>query len=393
MINLNFRTHFLANAMIAVSLVSPVLGSADALARAGMGRSSGRSMSRPMNRPAQPAYTPQPRPATPTAAPSQPGMAPSPTSPMSNGAGANNYRPPTAPLNQSQGGGFMRNMAGAVAGGFLGSMLFSGVSRAFNGSSTPGLAQPEGTEGTKPGGGIGLLEILLFAGLAFLGYRFWKGRQEKLAYGTNSLDYNSLGSSPPDFQTYRSETTPFLSDPTIGQPHPQLQPGPIDTYGNLGAVGTRALESLSQTGSDDQMRLQNAARDIFYRVQTAWSRRDLSGVRGLLAPELKESLELDLGELIRNKKFNRLENISITDIQVLKAWEEPGETCCSVKITAYMLDYTVEEGGDRVISGSNQDPIRFEEVWTFSKPQMSAATLGVASNTDGWVLAGIEQLA
>ncbi len=386
MIYPHFRTNLFANAIVVVSFLSPMtlaVGSADALARAGMGRSSGRSMSRPMNRPAQPAYTPQPRPAAPMGAPTSP-------APASGPAAANNYRQPPPPINQSAGGGFMRNMGTAVAGGFLGSMLFSGVSRAFNGgSSAPSGTQAGGAEGTKPGGGIGLLEILLFAGLAFLGYRFWKGRQEKLAYDSHSLGSRSLGSAPQDFQSsYRSETTPFLSDPSIGQVGQS-----VESYGNLGAVGSQTLEDLSYPGSEEQKRLQNAARDIFYRVQTAWSRRDLSGVRGLLAPELKASLELDLEELTRSKKFNRLENISITDIQILKAWEEPGETCCSVKITAYMLDFTVDEVSQRVMSGSDQDPVRFEEVWTFSKPRMAGATLGVASNTDGWVLAGIEQVA
>jgi predicted lipid-binding transport protein (Tim44 family) len=315
---------------------------------------------------------------------------------MANGAGANNYRQPPAPINQSQGGGFMRNMAGAVAGGFLGSMLFSGVSRAFNGSSTPSGTQPLGTEGSTNrgrGGGIGLLEILLFGGLAYLGYRFWKGRQEKLAYDSGSLgsspvDSGVLGSTPQDFRSYRSETTPFLSDPSIGPVGV-----PVETYDPRGAGGSRTLESLSEPGSAEQKQLYNAARDIFYRVQTAWSRRDLSGVRGLLAPGLKASLETDLEDLTRSKKFNRLENISITDLEIVKAWEEPGEICCSVKITAYLLDYMVDEGSQQVMSGSNQEPVRFEEIWTFSKPQMATTTLGVSSSADGWVLAGIEQLA
>ena len=58
----------------------------------------------------------------------------------------------------------MRNMAGGIMGGMLGSMLFRGSAGA-------------GTGGMGGGGGIGLFEIALLAGIGYLIYRFIKKRR------------------------------------------------------------------------------------------------------------------------------------------------------------------------------------------------------------------------
>ena len=57
-------------------------------------------------------------------------------------------------------------MMGGLAGGFLGSMLFGGMG---------GL----GGDGLGGGGGVGMLEIILLGGLAYLGYRFFMKRRQE----------------------------------------------------------------------------------------------------------------------------------------------------------------------------------------------------------------------
>jgi predicted lipid-binding transport protein (Tim44 family) len=73
------------------------------------------------------------------------------------------YAPRPAPFQQQGGGGFMRSMAGGIMGGMLGSMLFGGVAGA-------------GSNGTG-GGGIGLFEIALLAGIGYLIYRFIRNKR------------------------------------------------------------------------------------------------------------------------------------------------------------------------------------------------------------------------
>ncbi|WP_337833277.1 hypothetical protein [Geoanaerobacter pelophilus] len=73
------------------------------------------------------------------------------------------YAPASSPFQQQAGGGFMRSMAGGMMGGLLGGMLFSSLG--FAGTGAMG------------GGGIGLFEIVLLAGIGYLIYRYIKKKR------------------------------------------------------------------------------------------------------------------------------------------------------------------------------------------------------------------------
>ena len=120
----------------------------EAFARVGGSRSSGSRGSRSMSTPTRP-Y----QPSTPSSTATPPSTSTSAT--------------PPAQVPPPQTGGFMRGMMGGLAGGFLGSMLFGGWAMG----------------GLGDGGGVGILEIILLGGLAYLGYRFFmKRRQEQAAW-------------------------------------------------------------------------------------------------------------------------------------------------------------------------------------------------------------------
>lgn len=80
--------------------------------------------------------------------------------------------PAPGPFQQQAGSGFLRSMAGGLAGGMLGSMLFSSFAGAGSGYGSTG------------GGGIGLFEIALLAGIGYFLYRYVKGRRKN-----NATDY------------------------------------------------------------------------------------------------------------------------------------------------------------------------------------------------------------
>src|ERR1051325_5126243 len=122
----NRRITFLALSVFAFLGLSQIVFENYAEARAGGGRSGGFRGSRSYQAPARPGQPTSPRrEASPT--PQQPAP----------------YTP--------AGGGFMRGLGTAILGGFLGSMLFSGIANAgFGGFG---------------GSGFGLIEILLLAGL------------------------------------------------------------------------------------------------------------------------------------------------------------------------------------------------------------------------------------
>ncbi len=234
-------------------------------------------------------------------------------------------------------GSMMRNIAGGMAGGFLGSMLFSSMGNAA------------GVTGASGAGGIGMLEILLIAGLAYFGFRWWKSRQQQSAYAGTST-YRMAANN--NHQQYGANS---LS-------------GGIDSKRFLAFAG-EAIE-------------QEQASDIFFKIQGAWTRRDLTSAYDLVTEEMKDVFEAEMTELRQRKEINRLENIAVRRAEVTDNWSEDGHSYAKVRFTANLLDYTVNEVNGDVVAGSATEPVKFEEDWIF------AQTAGSKS----WRLAGIEQI-
>lgn len=304
--------------LAAVLLVSVTVMEFEAHARAGGGsRSMGSAGSRSYSRPASP--TPQSTPYRSQQA------APAPS-----------YQPPAS-------GGFLRSMAGGMVGGMLGGMLFRSLG--FGGMG-----------GGMGGGGIGLFEILLLAGIGYLIYRFVKKNREAASGSTFEPEIYREGAVTPISQGYQS-TVPKIQDVDAGLAHIRQ----FDQY-------------------FDENRYKDLVMDNFFKIQGAWMNRDLSPVQGILTDEMRRIFQTDIDKLIRDKQINRLENIAVRNVEIVEAWQESGQDFINTLIYANLLDYTTDEAGS-VQSGSKNDPVKFEEYWTFTRP--------VGNNP--WKLTAIDQ--
>ena len=291
-----------------------------AFARVGGGGTSGSRGSRGMStpsRPSSPSLPAAPSPGAPTS-----GAAPSP------GPTPSQYPPP-------QGGGFLRGLAG----GFIGSMLFGRTG--YGGDAGGG------------GGGIGLFEILLLGGLGYLGYRYFVKRRQEPAY------------APQQFQ----ETAPGPYAPA---------PAALDASVEERKKGLGYIRRMDP--SFDEKTFGETASDIFFKLQGAWTRRDIAMAAGLLTDEMRGILQRDADELKAKRQFNRLENIAVRSVEIAEAWQESGQDYITVLFQANLLDYTTDEAG-KVLSGSDSAPVKFEEFWTFTRPVGSG----------GWRLSAIQQ--
>ena len=283
----------------------------EAFARVGGSRSSGSRGSRTMSTPTRPSA-----PSTPSSTATSPSTSTSAT--PTQGATPSQVPPP-------QTGGFMRGMMGGLAGGFLGSMLFGGMG---------------GAGGLGDGGGVGILEIILLCGLAYLGYRFFmKRRQEQAAWSPQG-----------------GGTTPG----------PYAVPAAVaDTAAEDRNKGLEYIRRMDP--AFDEKAFGETASDAFFRLQGGWTRRDLSPVSGLLTGEMRATLQADADALKAKGQINRLENISVRNVEITEAWQESGNEYVTVLFQANLLDYTTDEAG-KVLSGSDAVPVKFEEFWTFTRP-------------------------
>ena len=263
---------------------------------------------------------------------------------------------PSAPASQPWGGGgFLRSLAGGIAGGFLGSLLFSGLGYGAGFGGLGGF-----------GGGIGLLEILLFAGIAFAVVAYLRRRnQEGFAgahgghFGMGSSGHGGgCGSSPAEH----------------GDTALEEAPGPKDLRRGLAEVSAVA-------SSFDAERFPEEAMDLFFRIQGAWANRDLAPVRELLGPEVRQEFQMLIDTLKAEGKINRLENIAVRRSEIREAWVEAGRPFVTIHFVANLLDYTVEEATGRIAAGSKESPVKFEEYWTFVRPSAGSS----------WQLTAIQQ--
>ncbi len=299
-------TVLMALSLFAVMCLSQVVLESYVEARAGGGRSGGFRGSRSYQSPAQPTQPSQPRRET-TPPPQQPA--------------------PLAP----QSGGFMRGLGTAVLGGFLGSMLFSGLAHGFDGLGGFG------------GSGFGMIEILLFGGLAYFLYR--KFRSPAAASGFGSMQYQD--SQP--YTQYTSASAPIQEAPVAND-----------------QIDYRSLTMMDHSFDPD--RFLKTAQDNFFKVQGAWNKQDTAALRSLCGSELMQTWEEELASHRNRGQKNLMENIALRESEITEAWTEGGADFITVRLHANLLDYTADAKTGAVISGSNSDPIEFEEYWTFSRP-------------------------
>jgi len=124
------------------------------------------------------------------------------------------------------------------------------------------------------------------------------------------------------------------------------------------------------------------ASDVFFKVQAGWMRRDISSYRHLLGEQLASEYQAQFAEMESKGELNKLENISIRNVEVVAAGSESGEDFVTVLFTANLLDYTVDDESGELISGSDTEPVKFAEEWSWARP------LG----TQDWKLEGIKEV-
>jgi len=286
-------------------------------ARAGGGRSGGFRGSRSYQAPARPTQ---------------------PSGPSQTRREATPPQQPVGPLGP-QPGGFMRGIGTAILGGFLGSMLFSGIANAgFGGFG---------------GSGFGLIEILLLAGVGY----FILQRFRRPATATD------LG------------TMPYRSEPEFAPRGAPFEPQPPANN----EIDYRSLTMMDRRFEPD--RFLKTAQDIFFKVQGAWNKQDTAALRSLCGAELMQTRQEELDHLRARDQQNRMDNIALRESEITEAWTESGSDFITVRLRANLLDYTIDAKNGSVLSGSNLDPIEFEEYWTFTRP--------VGPNS--WKLAAVQQ--
>lgn len=299
-------------------------------ARAGGGRSSGsrgftsgsgfRSYQGTTSRPAQPTQPAQ-----------QPGVAqPTPAQPGSPGLGP----------------GFFSGLGGGLLGGMIGSLLFGG------------MAGARGSEGTGAFGFGDIVIILFILAIVFFVVRRFRTR--------HAMEMTSAGAA----------TAPYHY--SYNQPVSDIYKGPSPREEAI-SLGLRHIAEMDPTFNEASFKEQ--MEDNFFKIQSAWTKRDLTSVKNLLTPQMEKIFQDDIDRYVAQKQLNRLENIAVRQVEIVDAVQDQGEEYITVKFLASLLDYVVDETSGKTVSGDSSDPVKFLEYWTFTRKV----------GERNWLLAGITQ--
>jgi predicted lipid-binding transport protein (Tim44 family) len=230
----------------------------------------------------------------------------------------------------------MGGIGGFLIGGLLGSLLFGGM-----GGMGHGLF-----------GGIGFMEILLIAGVLYFVFAYLRRRRQQPAPAS------SYGYAPPQESDARNWQSGYASAPSASM---DMSDATSDLERGLGHI--RQMDN-----GFDPRRFSDTASDLFFRVQGAWMGRDMTPVRDLLTPEIYETMQKDCERMRAERHIDRMENIAVRSVDVTEAWQESGRDYTTVHFLASMLDYTIDEQTNDVIKGNRNEPVKFEEYWTFVRP-------------------------
>lgn len=254
--------------------------------------------------------------------------------------------------NNNSGGGFMPGLAGGLVGGAVGGLLFGSLANA-------------GTGGGIGGSGIGLLQILLFAGAGYFIYsRFFKKRPAP----ASAHYYQPASGSEGYFTGNPAGVAGYMPDQ---QPSSSMGAGTV----------AEGLEQIRRSDpSFDPEHFKEVAQDVFFKVQAGWMRRDIETYRHLLGEHLAREYEGHFAELREKGQINKLESIAVRKVELVDAGTDASEDFVTLLITANLLDYTIDERSNEIVSGSMTEPVKFAEKWTWARPV----------GTLNWKLEGVE---
>ncbi len=201
------------------------------------------------------------------------------------------------------------------------------------------------------GSGFGLLDILLLGGIAYVIY--WVVRRGQRTEEATATSYYSQ--MPSESPSSVSGSAPMA---------------PVQEPGSSGAQDLeRGLGHIRQMDPGfDGAAFREWCSDAFFRMQAAWMHRDLEKLRPLLTEEMFEAFREQIEELRAKRQINKLESIAVRSIELTEAWQEQGLDYLTVRYLASLLDYTVDEISGKTVEGSDREPVKFEEFWTWIRP-------------------------
>ncbi|MBO5142684.1 MAG: Tim44 domain-containing protein [Clostridia bacterium] len=96
-------------------------------------------------------------------------------------------------------------------------------------------------------------------------------------------------------------------------------------------------------------------KNLFVKLQTAWSERNFETIRPLETEDLFEQHSRQLKGYINRKQINKMERISVNFAELVSYAQDNEKDILIVALNSSMLDYIVDEASGKVLKGSKDN--------------------------------------
>ncbi|CDX04792.1 Tim44-like domain [Desulfitobacterium hafniense] len=258
-----------------------------------------------------------------------------------------------------RGGSLGRSYSGGAMSG--GSFSGGGFSGGYSGGGLNGFAFFPFFWGGTPYGGSssffsGLISIALILGIIY-------------------FLYITLGSSRRTWKNKRSKGHSNYNNHNDSSPHPIDVTGkPITNTENL----RRFYNAIQYTRENmnyyaesftrwDRQFLLERVRQVFFWIQDAWTRQDLTGGENYIVSSVLQKYSLDLENMNSRGERNVIKEpvLHAEDIEFIHSYLGESSQYFVVMLRASMIDYTVDTSG-KIIAGEDDNRLYFTEFWRFT---------------------------
>jgi predicted lipid-binding transport protein (Tim44 family) len=106
---------------------------------------------------------------------------------------------------------------------------------------------------------------------------------------------------------------------------------------------------------------------VFFKVQKAWMERNQDLAMDVMSERIYQKHKLQTDEMIANGTKNVLAKMNLEAIMIISISDyiDNSQDTFSVFLKGSMIDYTIDDKTNAVISGDNSKPETFKEIWTF----------------------------
>ncbi|MBQ9280339.1 MAG: TIM44-like domain-containing protein [Clostridia bacterium] len=109
------------------------------------------------------------------------------------------------------------------------------------------------------------------------------------------------------------------------------------------------------------------AKNLFVKLQNAWSERNLETLRPLVSAELFDQYSKNVQSYIDNKKINKLERIATNYGELVSFYQDNEKDTLIVAVNSSMVDYIMDEEKGVILKGDNSSRITNTYKMTFTR--------------------------